>query len=211
MEEYLDVTLPDESGANLQLADPALVTYYQNVSERVLWLDSVVDENSLELTKKILIWNAEDERAGIPVSERQVIRLYIMSGGGLVYPMATLMDSILLSKTPVYTYNMGLAASAACVILVAGHKRFAMQHSHAMWHAGAAVLEGNMEQIQSASKHLDRMEDQMRDFLIGRSNIDLKLYKKYKDKDWYMDANEQLSLGIVDEIIAPGGSAFCWS
>lgn len=201
MDEYFDLEFPNDCGANLQLADPALVTYYQNISERVLWLDSVVDENTVELTKKIMIWNAEDDRANIPVEDRRVIHLYILSGGGAIYQMVALMDAIMNSKTPVYTYNMGLAASAACVILVSGHKRFATKHSHAMWHSGAAGLEGTMEQIQSASKHLDRLEDQMRDFLIERTKIDLKLYKKYKDKDWYMDASDQLDLGIVDQII----------
>lgn len=201
MEDLLDIMLMPNTEANLQLADPTLVTYYQNLEDRVLWLDSAVDENTVELTKKILIWNAEDERAGFEIENRRPIHLRILSGGGSAYQMLALIDAILTSKTPVYTYNMGFAASAACCILVAGHKRFATAHSHAMWHSGCAGLDGTMEQIQSASKHFDRMEEQMRDFLLSRTKVDLKTYRKQKDKDWYMDANDQLALGLVDQIL----------
>lgn len=60
MSDYVDIVLPAESPANMKLADPVLVNYYKNLDERVLWLDSTVDENTIELTKQIMIWNAED-------------------------------------------------------------------------------------------------------------------------------------------------------
>lgn len=201
MSDYVDIVLPAESPANMKLADPTLVNYYKNLDERVLWLDSTVDENTIELTKQIMIWNAEDNRAGILDENRRPIHLHILSGGGSVYQMNALMDAILMSQTPVYTYNMGLAASAACAIFLSGSKRYAAPHSHAMWHSGGAGLEGTMEQIQSASKHFDRMEDQMRDFLLSRTNVDLKLYKRYKDKDWYLDAKDQIDYGFATDLL----------
>lgn len=201
MSDYVDTALPLESPANLKLADPILVNYYKELAERVLWLDSVIDQNTIELTKQILIWNSEDAKNNVADADRRPIHLYIMSGGGSVYQMNALVDVILMSRTPVYTYNMGIAASAACVIFLSGSKRYAAPHSHAMWHSGGAGLEGTMEQIQSASKHFDRMEDQMRDFLLSRTNVDMRLYKRYKDKDWYLDANEQLEHGFATDML----------
>lgn len=216
MGDYLDIVIPSsalpaDSPANLKLADPVLLNYYKAVDERVLWLDSTIDENTVELTKQIMIWNGEDSRSDILPKNRRPIHLYILSAGGSVYQMNALMDAILMSTTPVYTYNMGLAASAACVVFLCGEKRYAAPHSHAMWHSGAAGLEGTMEQIQSASKHFDRMEDQMRDFLISRTNVDLKLYRRYKDKDWYLDANEQIEYGFATDLISNDSKPFPFS
>ena len=116
--------------------------------------------------------------------------------------MLVVLDAILASKTPVYTVNMGLAASAACVILVAGHKRFTMPHAHALWHSGSGGLSGTMEQLQSATKHLDTVDDQMQALFLDRTKVELKAYKKQKDRDWYFTADQMLESGLVDVIVA---------
>ena len=41
----------------------------------------------------------------------------------------------------------------------------------------------------------------MRDFILGQTKIDQKLFKKNSQKDWYIYTEEMLSLGIVDEIV----------
>ena len=41
----------------------------------------------------------------------------------------------------------------------------------------------------------------MGEFILKRSGMDEKLYKKNKSKDWYLDAQEQINTGIVHEIV----------
>ena len=36
---------------------------------------------------------------------------------------------------------------------------------------------------------------------LARTKIDLKTFNKNKSKEWYMDAEEQLKYGVVDEIV----------
>ena len=197
-----EIQIPAGSGANKQLPDPYLLNYYESVDNRILWIDSAVSEDTIEIAKKIVRWNAEDDDASIPIENRMPIKLYIASGGGDAYAMLVVLDAILSSQTPVYTVNMGLAASAACVLLIAGHKRFAMPHSHALWHSGSGGLSGTMEQLQSATKHFDTMDSQLQDLFLSKTKIDLKTYKKQKDKDWYFTADQMLDGGLVDVIVS---------
>jgi hypothetical protein len=43
--------------SNLQLPDPELLTYYKNLEDRVLWVDSEINEYSLEYARLIIQWN----------------------------------------------------------------------------------------------------------------------------------------------------------
>lgn len=200
--ELLDIVLPTGAGANLQLPDPYMLNYYEALDNRTLWLDTEVTGETIEIAKKIQKWNSDDEDSDIPIEKRKPIKICISSGGGDAYVMWAVVDTILASKTPVYTINMGLAGSAACVILVSGHKRFSMPHAHALWHSGSGGISGTMDQIQSASKHFDAMEAHLQAVLLERTKIDVKQYKKQKDKDWYFTAEQMLESGLVDSIVS---------
>ncbi len=199
--DVFELEIPKDVSATMRLPDPYLVSYYEQAENRTLWLDSELTDDGSEIVKKILRWNLEDADKEIPVEKRKPIRIMLLSPGGDTYVMLAIVDAIRMSKTPVYTCVVSLAASAACTILVAGHKRFAFPMSHGMWHSGSAGVSGSMEQVQSATKHLDVVEKQMQEFLLDRTQVDQKMLKKYKDKDWYLTASEMLDLGFIDRIV----------
>ena len=94
-------------------------------ADRKVYLDNEINNKVLSIQRLLLRWNKED--MGIPREERKPIRIYIMSYGGELDYMWSLVDSIALSATPVYTINMGIAASAASLIFIAGHQRYMLQ------------------------------------------------------------------------------------
>lgn len=202
MMDCIDIQFPESSGCNLQLPDPYLLSWYEQAENRTLWLDKELTEDGVELTKKIIRWNAEDDDKCVQVEDRTPIKVMLSSPGGDLYTMLGIADTILMSKTPIYTCAVSLAASAACVILIVGHKRFAFPHAHGMWHSGSAGLSGSMEQVQSATKHLDGIESQMQELLLSKTKIDAKKLKRMKDKDWYFTAEEMLENGLVDRIVS---------
>lgn len=199
--EIMELELPVGTGANKQLPDPYLINYYEQAENRTIWLDTELGESGVEIVKKIMRWNYEDKDMGLAPEDRKPIRVVLMSPGGDIYAMLAILDAIMLSQTPVYTYVVGQAASAACVILLSGHKRYAFPHSHAMWHSGSAGMSGTMGQIQDVTKHLDVVEDQMSKFLLDKTHITAKQLKKYKDRDWYFTADQMLEYGMVDAIV----------
>ena len=65
----------DEDICNLKLPDPNLITFYNNLKERVLWLNMDVDESIISFGQYIIRWNMEDK--GIPVENRKPIKIMI--------------------------------------------------------------------------------------------------------------------------------------
>lgn len=194
----LEVSLPEELN-NLKLPDPSLLTFYKNSNDRIISLDCEIDEVSLELEKIIIRWNKEDKDK--PVEERTPIKIWIFSPGGSLDVCFSLISIIKASKTPIYTYNMGMAMSAAFMILIAGHKRYCLQRSTAMVHKGAAATSGTADQVMDFGKLYTKMLTEMKKFVLENTKITSALFSRRSKNDWYIDANEQLELGVVDEII----------
>ena len=197
--EQIEVRLPKQV-ENLQLPDPSLVTFYNNLEDRVVWIDYGIDEDILEVSRMILRWNNEDKN--IPIEERQPIKLLLYSYGGDGQACFSLLDIIGLSKTPIYTINMGVSMSAGLLILLAGHKRFCLPHSIALAHSGSGGTQGTYEQTEAQMKDYQRFVKSMRDYILERTNIDAKTLSKNKGKEWYMYVDDQIKYHIVDKVVS---------
>ena len=183
----------------MKLTSPDLVRYYKDYDDRNISIDFDIDDSLFDVTKQILEYNRKDR--DIPVEKRKPINIYIMSFGGELYPAYALISTILASKTPVNTINMGVAMSAGLLILLAGHKRYAMKYSTAMIHQGSGGAQGTFSEMEEQQKNYRKLIDSMRDYILERTKIEVKLYNKNKSKDWFLSDKEQVDLGIVDEVV----------
>lgn len=198
MDELMKLMIP-ENLENMQLPSPELLTYYRNLEDRVIWIDYGVDESILEVSKLIMYFNRLDK--DVPVEQRKPIKLLLYSYGGDGQACFSLLDIIALSKTPVWTINMGVAMSAGLLILLAGHKRFCLKNSTALAHSGSGGTSGSFEQTEAQMKDYKRFVDTMRNYIIERTNIDTKTFNKYKSKEWYLYSEDQIKFGIVNKIL----------
>lgn len=201
MEETLGnllVGIPD-SVANLQLPDPILRDMYRDEQERIFWVDSQINDNLLELVKMIIRCNKEDKDK--PVEERVPIKVFIDSPGGDVCALWTTIKAIEISKTPVHTINYCTAYSAAGDLLASGHKRFALPGTTVMIHSGSCMYGGTMEQAESMKKYFDKLGKKVTDYFLAHTKVEPKMYKRKAPSDWYLDEDEALEYGLIDEII----------
>ena len=188
-----------EAIANLQLPDPQLRDYYVDEQDRIFWVDCQISENLLDLVKMIVKCNKEDK--GKPVEDRKPIKVFIDSPGGDVCALWTTMKAIELSKTPVYTINYCTAFSAAADLLASGHKRYALPGTSVMVHSGSCMYGGTIEQAESMKKHFDKLGKKVTDYFLAHTKVESKTYKRKAPSDWYMDEQEALEYGLIDEII----------
>lgn len=198
MDELLQLAMPKDL-ANLQLPSPELLTYYRNLEDRTIWIDYDVCESILEVSKLIMYFNKLDR--DIPIEERKPIKLLVYSYGGDGNACFSLLDIIALSKTPVWTINMGVAMSAGLLILLAGHKRFCLKNSTALAHSGSGGMSGTFEQTEAQMKDYKRFVDTMRDYILERTDIDIKTFNKNKNKEWFLYSEDQVKYKIVDKIV----------
>lgn len=195
-----ELQLPEEltSMMNGGLPSPDMLNYYVDANERIFFINFDIDESLLEIERKILQYNRADK--GIPVDERKPIKLFIYSYGGELDAMFSFIDVVALSKTPVWTINVGIAMSAALVMLLSGTKRFTLPHATALIHSGSGGAQGTYEQSECAMANYKKQVAKMREYIMAHTTIDKKTMTKNQAKDWYLDADEQVKFGIVDKI-----------
>lgn len=197
MSEFLPVAF--ESVPDTKLPIPDEISYYVLEKERKLFMDFDVDEPCMTVERMILRWNMEDK--GKPVEERKPIWIYVHSGGGYAFYMWALIDMILMSRTPVYTVNIGMCASAAALIYMAGHKRFMFPRAHVLIHQGWTKIEGEAQKVSDQAASYREELKQMKEYIISRTKIPPATLTKKKNNDWELDTQQCLEFGICDQVI----------
>lgn len=145
---------------------------YANTGKRLYFLSDDVDNESIgQLTWNILHQLAEDDEKDKKEKDykREPIKIYINSYGGIVYDMWGLIDIIVNSKTPIYTYCTGYAMSAAFKIFLAGHKRYCYKHSTFMLHQPVCWISGKYTDIKENMAEYDRMNEYIIRYILDRT------------------------------------------
>lgn len=176
------------------------LTSYRMDKKRIVYLDSPeIDFNAVKIHKEIMKWNLEDR--DVPVDERKPIWLLIFCYGGIADVMWSIIDTIEMSTTPVYTVNIGVSDSAASLIFMSGKKRFVFPNGHVTIHEGSASMSGDSIKVLDASDSYRKTIQMMRDFILGHSKITKQLLTKKRSNDWQLSADECLEHGVCDVIV----------
>ena len=181
--------------------DPETVSYYVLEKERKIYLDMDVGDSVMGIQRMIMRWNMEDKRNGKTKETAEPIWLYIMSYGGDLDYMWVLIDAIKTSIAPVYTVNLGVAASAAALIFVCGDKRFMTEHATVVIHEGSAQLAGDAIKVQDAADTYKLQLKQMKEFILEHTEIPKTQLMKKRSNDWTLNAEYCLKNKVCDRII----------
>lgn len=177
-----------------------------NPMERKLYLKENVDEKSvmplIEAIHRINDDDAEKEKE-YNGWEREPIKLYIYTYGGVCYAGFALIDAIRASKTPVHTIVLGTAMSMGIFVFNAGHKRLIGEHATLMYHDVSISTGMNGEMTEGLKIELDealRLQKMGSDFLMEYSLVEESVLKDYisRKADWYISAEEAIRLKIAD-------------
>ena len=139
--------------------------------------------------------------AGIPVEERQPIKVYIDSNGGCLDDTLTMIDAISMSKTPVWTICVGNAYSGGFFTFIAGHKRIAYPMSSFMFHEGS-TNSGTVDagKFRNYADFYSRQMELLKKVTLKYTKISEEDYEHHRKDDWWFFAEEGIQYGFVDEI-----------
>ena len=183
------------SDANLQLADPSLVQYYHDLANRSIWIDGEINVSTLDIVSKIIRWNREDKDKSI--EERKPIKLFFLSPGGDLEIEEAVVSIIRLSQTPVWGIAMGMVASAASLIYLSCHKRFALPNAYLIIHQGSAQMGGNYDQMVAAMKDYEEQIERMTRFYIENTDYTEEEIRANIKTDWYVRGEELLERKLI--------------
>lgn len=192
--ENVELNLPDNT-----LPDPNVLSYYAFLNERKLFLEEDVGFPIMQMIKLIMRWNQEDKE--IPVDQRKPITIYIMSDGGYMSYMWAMLDAMLTSKTPIVTVNLGVAASAASLIFLAGSQRLMMPTATVIIHEGSTEVAGDANKVMDATRNYNKELAKMKEFILSRTNIPPKMLNRKAKDDWYIDAATCIEYGLCNKVV----------
>ena len=168
------------------------------LQKRAIYLWGVVDDRSAkDVVSKMLLLDADK-----PGEE---IKFYINSPGGMVTSGMVMYDTIQLISSPVSTICMGLAASMGSILLSAGKKgrRFIYPHAEVMIHQPSlgGYFQATSADIEIQANQIRKTKEIGAKILAQNCGKTVEQIMKDFDRDYWMDANEAVSYGIVDKVI----------
>ena len=132
------------------------------------------------------------------------IKVFIDSPGGDVDAGFAIFDMMRFVKPDVYTVGMGLVASAGALILLASPKelRLGLPNSHYLIHQPLSGIRGVATEIEIHAKELEKLRIKLNKLISEETGQDLAKVEKDTDRDYWMNASEALSYGLISRVIS---------
>ncbi|MGM9998337.1 MAG: ATP-dependent Clp endopeptidase proteolytic subunit ClpP [Candidatus Bruticola sp.] len=171
--------------------------YSRLLKNRILFLGSEVsDPMSNLIIAQLLFLEQEDPDKDIDI--------YINSPGGSVTAGLAIYDCIQLIKPDVSTICIGLAASAAAVILAGGTKgkRYSLPYSNIMIHQPwIQGIGGQATDIDIHAREILRLRECTNGILAHHTGKTIEEVARDTERDNYMSAEEAVAYGLIDKVI----------
>jgi len=174
--------------------------YSRLLKDRIVFLGTPIDDNvGNVIMAQLLHLESEDPDKDIS--------LYINSPGGDVSALLAIYDTMQYIKPDVSTIVMGLAASAAAVLLLAGapNKRYALPHARVLLHQPHGGAQGQAVDIEIQAREIIRLRKLLDSIIARHTSQTLEKVEKDTDRDFILTAEEAKNYGVVDEIITGRG------
>ncbi len=136
-------------------------------------------------------------------NRNQDIHLYINCPGGSVTATLAIYDTIQYMECDISTYCMGIAASGAAIILVAGKKgkRFALPNSKVMLHQPWGQVGGQISDIEIQATEIEKERHRLNEIIASHTGQPLERIAQETERDRYFTAKEAKEFGLVDEVL----------
>lgn len=197
MENNLVISIPET--ANYALPDNSLLQFYNDLSNRIYWVNDEINNYTYDLVQYIINWNREDK--DLPVKERKPIRLIFCSPGGELDVEAAISTTISLSRTPIYGIAISCVASAASLIYLSCHKKYAFTNAYWILHRGSCNISGTYDQVMAAMDDYALTVAQMMQFYQTHTKFTKQEIEENMTTDWYVRLDTAIEKGMVDEVV----------
>jgi len=170
--------------------------YSRLLKDRIIFIGTPINDEVANLViAQLLFLESEDPDKDI--------HLYINSPGGIVTAGMAIYDTMQYVKPDVSTLCMGQAASMAALLLAAGAKgkRYALPTSRILLHQPMGGFSGQATEIEIHTREILKLRERLNKVLAKHTGKDLKTIARDTDRDYFLDAQEAMEYGLVDEVV----------
>lgn len=171
--------------------------YSRLLKDRIIFIGSPIDDDVANaIIAQLLFLDS--------VNQKEDIKMYINSPGGSVSAALAIYDTMQHVRSDIQTICIGMAASAAALLLSSGKKgkRMALPNSEVMIHQVLGGASGQATDIDIHARHILRTRDRLNKILAKHTGQKLQKIEKDTERDYFMSSEEAVKYGIVDKVIA---------
>ena len=173
------------------------------LKDNIILVSGEVDQDMADLVVGELLYLSSKDSS-------KPIDLYINSPGGSVTAGMAIYDTMKMIPNPVNTTCIGIGASMAAFLLMAGKeangKRYMTPNAELMIHQPlSGISTSQSTDVDIASRHLARTTLRMLALKARFTGRTLEEIINASKRDNYMTAEEALEFGAIDEILYPEG------
>jgi len=163
--------------------------------DRIIWLAGPVNDRMSTVVQAQLMF--------LDNLEVKDITLHVDSPGGSVKSGLSIVDVMDYISSDLVTINTGMAASMGSILLGAGTKgkRHTLPHSRVMLHQVSTGASGNLQDIRVSIAEGEKYNTELFRLLGKYTDKDPKQVLDDTNRDMWLNADEALAYGIVDNII----------
>jgi ATP-dependent Clp protease protease subunit len=163
---------------------------------RIIFLGTPVTEEVANVIVAQLLFLQQDD------ADRD-IHLYVNSPGGEVDAGLAIYDTMQLVAPDVSTTCVGMAASAAAVILAGGAKgkRLSLPNSRMLIHQASAGMQGTAADIEIHAREILRLNARVIQLLSADTGQSPERIAQDVNRDYWMSAVEARDYGLIDTIV----------
>lgn len=165
--------------------------------DRIVFLGTAIDDQVANLIiAQLLYLESQDP-------EKDIF-LYVNSPGGVITAGMAIYDTMHYIRPDVATICIGQAASMGAVLLAGGAKgkRRALPNARVLIHQPLGGFRGQATDIEIHAKEILRWKEALNKTLAGHTGQDVERIAKDTERDNIMTADEALTYGLIDEVIA---------
>ncbi|MEK7549966.1 MAG: ATP-dependent Clp endopeptidase proteolytic subunit ClpP [Patescibacteria group bacterium] len=170
--------------------------YSRLLKDRIIFIGSPInDDVANTIIAQLLFLESQNQK--------EDIKMYINSPGGSVTSALAIYDTMQYVRPEVQTICLGMAASAAALLLASGKKgkRMILPNSEVMIHQVLGGASGQATDIDIHARHILKTRDRLNKILVKHTGQKLAKIEKDTERDYFMSAEEAVKYGIVDKVI----------
>ena len=170
--------------------------YSRLLKDRIIFIGGPIDDGvANSIIAQLLFLDSQNSK--------EDIKLYINSPGGQVTSALAIYDTMQYLKADVSTICIGLAASAAALLLAAGAKgkRIILPNGEVLIHQIMGGTQGQATDIDIHAKHILNIKKKLNEIMAKHTTQPISKVEKDAERDYFMSADEAKRYGIVDKII----------
>ncbi len=169
--------------------------YSRLLKDRIIFLGTeITDDVANAVIAQLLFLDAQSD---------DDITIYINSPGGSVTSALAMYDTMQFVASDVATTCIGMAASAASLLLASGAqgKRTILPHAEVMIHQVLGGAHGQASDIDIHARHILKTKERLNKIMAKHTGQKVAKIEKDSDRDYFMSATEAKKYGIVDTVL----------